>query len=331
MPSSAVERLKSLKRSIKSLTAGHFWLRYITLAGYRALCAGASALSGRTTSGAAHAEHRTEESVTYIQTVFDNYKAAAGVEHFWGKVAEVGPGDSCGIGLMFLANGCEHTDLVDRFLSARNEQDQQAINGAIVQRFPQLEPFVQNGDLSERSFKNLTRHYGQSAKAETFFENNKGYNVIVSCAVLEHLYDPLRALSAMISALNPGGMMLHQVDCRDHGQFSSHFHELKFLELPSLPYSPLRWGGGPNRVRLGSYVNVLRQERLDFTVYITSLAGVRELMPPCTRMEQIAPEVINVSRQYVSKVRKRLAEPFRNMRDEDLMVTSFLMVARKGG
>jgi 2-polyprenyl-3-methyl-5-hydroxy-6-metoxy-1,4-benzoquinol methylase len=50
--------------------------------------------------------------------------------------------------------------------------------------------------------------------AEEFFLSHHGYDFILSCAVIEHLYNPLAALRAMAKALNPGGVMIHAVDCR---------------------------------------------------------------------------------------------------------------------
>lgn len=325
-----VRRLASqVKGNVRSLTGKQFWVRYSTLALYRALCAGASAVTAITTSGAAHAERSTEEALAYIESVFNKYKVAGGLNHFHGKVAEIGPGDSCGVGLMFLADGCRQVDLIDRFFSARNERQQQEINCAIVQKFPQLSPRLVDGDFSERSFSGLTRYYGETAAAESFFERNTGYDFIVSCAVLEHVYDPLRSIAGIAAALNPGGMMLHQVDCRDHGQFSTNFHELKFLELPPTMYSPLKWGGGPNRIRLSNYVSVLRQQPVDYKILVTSLAGIPQPLDSGLPFEQLPPSVLEQSRSYVSQVRRRLASPFRNMADEDLMATSFMIVAKK--
>src|SRR5258708_15869257 len=325
------KNLRRLKQGIRSLTAGHFWLRYPTLAAYRALCAAASALTGFTMSGAAHTDHSTDEAVGYITSVFDKYKSAAGIKCFHGKVGEIGPGDSCGIGLMFLADGCNQVDLVDRCFAARNKKEQEAIKRALVRRVPQLASLVGNGDFSESSFTGLTRYYGESAAAETFFDTNRGYDFIVSCAVLEHVYEPLRAVRAAATALNPGGMMLHQVDCQDHGQFSTHFHELQFLELPPSMYSPLKWGGGPNRVRLSSYINVLQEQGLGYEVYVTSLAGVPARLPDCTKISQIPQPLLDISHRYVSQVRGGLARVFRDMSDEDLMVTSFMLVVKKAG
>lgn len=328
----AVHRIAArCKSNVRSLTGNQFWLRYGTLAAYRGLCAGLSALTGFTTSGAAHAERNPEEAVAYIVSVFNKYKLAAGLESFYGKIAEVGPGDSCGVGLMFLADGCRQVDLIDRFFSARNEKQQQEINRAIVARFPQLSSRMLNSDFSEKSFSCLSRYYGEAAAAETFFQRNSGFDFIVSCAVLEHVYDPLRSIATAASALNPGGMMLHQIDCRDHGQFSTTFHELKFLELPASMYSPLKWGGGPNRVRLSAYVKTLQEQPLDYKILITSLAGIPEPLDFALPFEQLPPSLVDRSRQYVSQVRPRLAAPFRQMADEDLIATSFMIVAKKKG
>lgn len=328
--SSALEQsLKSFKQKVKSLTGGHFWVRYLTLAPYRALCAGTAALTGLTRSGARHAQWSVEEAFGHIRAVFSMYKAAAHVDRFYGRVAEIGPGDSCGIGLMFLADGCNQVDLVDRFFSMRNEQQQGEINRAIVAQFPALSALRRNGDFSEKSFAKLSRYYGEKAAAETFFQPKNSYDFIVSCAVLEHVYDPLRAVSAMASALKPGGMMLHQVDCRDHGQFSEQLHELKFLELPASLYSPLKWGGGPNRVRLGAYLKAVKEAGLEATIYVNSLAGLGEEMPACTTFENLPPGFLDKSRNCVSQIRPRLAHPFRDMPEEELMITRFLMVAKK--
>lgn len=323
--------LLRVKANVRSATANQFWLRYSTLAAYRAICAGASTLTGFTTSGAAHADRNEEEAVGYITSVFDKYRAASGLDRFHGKVAEIGPGDSCGIGLMFLADGCEQVDLVDRFYSDRDENHQQAINRIIVKTNPSLAALLRDNNLSEKSFSGLSRHYGQNAAAEVFFENNHAYDFIVSCAVLEHVYDPLRAIKAASAALKPGGMLLHQIDCRDHGQFSTSFHELKFLELPSTLYAPLKWGGGPNRVRLSAYRSTLNSLPLDFKILVTSLAGVPEPLEPALPLDQIAKSTLDASREFVNRVRKSFAAPFCDMPDEDLMVTSFMLVAKRRG
>jgi len=123
--------------------------------------------------------------------------------------------------------------------------------------------------------------------------------------------------------------MVHCVDCRDHGLFSEQFHELKFLELPEVLYAPLKWRGGPNRIRLSSYVDVLQRESLEYSIYIRRLAGVKEEIPPKTTFEQIDESLLQASRTYVVSIRRSLASPFSQMDEQDLMVQGFSIYARR--
>jgi SAM-dependent methyltransferase len=192
---------------------------------------------------------------------------------------------------------------------------QDAVNKAILSQYPKINA----GELS--------RHYGESAAAETFFLANKGYDFIFSCAVLEHVYDPIASLHAMYRALNPGGTMVHIVDCRDHGQFSDKLHDLSFLRLPKLLYRPLGASGGPNRVRCSAYVDAVEALGMSHKLYITALAGIPELLPLGTTWDVISPELLTRSRQHVAGIRNQLATSFKGMSDEDLMIASFALVA----
>jgi hypothetical protein len=261
--------------------------------------------------------------------VFDDYKIVAGVNGFQGKAAEIGAGDSCGVALLFLANGCEQIDLVDRFFSPRDNTRQQEINRIIVSRHPDLQSHCIDKAYLETSFRGLKRHYGEKAAAETFFKNQQGYSAIVSRAVFEHLYDPLAAISFSAKALATGGIMVHFVDCRDHGLFSAQSHELKFLELPALLYSPLKWRGGSNRIRLSSYVQALELAPVEYSIYVRHLAGVSGELPERTAFDQIDKSLLAQSRSYVASIRRHLAQPFSQMDDEDLMVQGFSIYARR--
>lgn len=289
------------------------WLRYAALAPYRALCSLGISIGGTTSSG--HHSDMAETS-KYVDRIFSEYKFYSGVEHFHGRAAEIGPGDLSGVGLRLLGDGCLHVDLVDRFKSKSDPAIQNQINSAILAQHPQA------------NAAELARHYGESAAAETFFRANKGYDFIFSCAVLEHVYDPVGALQAMHGALNPGGTMVHIVDCRDHGQFSDKLHDLSFLRLPKLLYRPLGASGGPNRVRCSAYMNAVKAMGMSHKLYVTALAGIPELLPLGTMRDDIFPELLTRSRQHVAEIRKKLATPFRSMSDEDLMIAGFALVAR---
>ncbi len=300
------------------------------LAPYLGLKALIATFTRKTIAGSTHLESSVDEAVRYILGAFNDYKSLAGVEHFSGNVAEIGPGDSCGVGLLFLADGCERVDLIDRFHSPRDEAHQRKINECLLQYRPEFLSRYLDSEFSEDSFKGLVRHYGRSASAESFFrETSEKYSVVVSRAVFEHLYDPLAALSTSIQALRPGGIMVHGIDCRDHGLFSNHFGDLTFLQFSRFFYAPFKWNGGPNRVRLSAYRKALNNEPVEYETYPIQLAGVTGSIPLPTRLPDVDPRMLEASKAYVDQVRPRLASPFRDMEDEDLMVQGFFLVARK--
>jgi hypothetical protein len=317
------------KQYIGRVTSRYFWTRYLALAVWLPLRAFLAVVTGRTGAGSTHASINLDESLKYVTRVFDDYRILAGVDRFHGKIAEIGSGDSCGVALMFLAHGCEHIDLVDRFFSPRDNSRQQEINRIIVSQHPELGSRCINDVYSESSFRGLERYYGENAAAETFFRNHNGYAAIVSRAVFEHLYDPLAAIAFSAKALVSGGTMVHFVDCRDHGLFSTQFHELKFLELSAFLYSPLKWRGGPNRIRLSSYIQALKQAPVEYSIYIRHLAGLSVELPERTTFDQIEKSLLAESHSYVNSVRRQLARPFSQMDDQDLMVQGFAIYAQR--
>src|ERR1041385_475164 len=121
--------LQPIKIRIKSATSKSFWLRYCTLAGYRVLCSALIHLTGKTMSGCYTVS--APEALQHAHDVFALFKFVTKIERFQGKVADVGPGESCALGLLFLADGCSHVDLPDRF-SFPDSPLQQDVNRSIV-------------------------------------------------------------------------------------------------------------------------------------------------------------------------------------------------------
>jgi hypothetical protein len=283
-----------------------------------------------TNSGATHASLSVEESLAYITGVFDDYKRYSEVNTFHGRVAEIGPGDNCGVALMFLADGCDQVDLLDRFYSRRDDQQQSRIYQKLLELRPELRMRRRNvSTFEESTFDGVHRYYGKEASAENFFLSHGPYNFIVSRATLEHVSDPCAALSSMASALASGGMLLHKVDLGDHGMFSPEFHELKFLEVPEWCYSMMtRASGRPNRVLGDKYCALLRKANLQFSILVTRLAGVGDITPH-RPYEEIPTELRQKSLTYIRSVRPRLARRFRSISDEVLSVTGFFLIAKR--
>lgn len=283
-----------------------------------------------TMSGTLHSELSEADSIAYIEDVFEDYRRYSGVSDFYGKIAEIGPGDNCGVGMLLRHSGAEWVDLVDRFYSKRNEAAQAGIYRTLIGKYPALKTLIGDADLAnEASFGLLRRHYGENAAAERFFAMNTGYDFIVSRAVFEHLYDPLLALRGMVAALKPGGYLLHKVDLRDHGMFSGGFHELKFLEVPGGLYHCMTSASGrPNRVLVHAYRSTLNALGMKSQYLVTRLAGVGEILPH-RPYEEIDAGLRSKAIAFVQSVRSNFAASFHDVSDEDLSVAGLFLVAKK--
>ena len=283
-----------------------------------------------TTSGTLHSGWSPKDGVSYIEEVVRDYLAYARVNRFAGKAAEIGPGDNCGVALMLLANGCDHVDLADRYYSKRNPAEQAAIYRALAERHASVREILADADLfDEKTFPRLKRYYGKGAAAEEFFSSHHDYDLIVSRAVGEHLYDPVRAVAEMARALRPGGLLLHKVDLRDHEMFSLYHDELTWLEVPQPLYRRMTAASGrPNRVLVHEYRDALSRAGLKASVLVTRLAGVGDITP---HREYDAIDISTRQRaeRFVNARRRRFATKFHSVPTKDLATTGIFIVASK--
>lgn len=267
-----------------------------------------------------------DADIAYARKVAAMYLAAA--PNIGGTVAELGPGGNAATGLLLLERGCTRIDLVDRFAFAHDQARLNAMYRRMIDASPALSSRI--GTPSDLS-PHVEAYVGEQAAAEVFFDSHRGYDAITSCAVLEHLYDPLQALESMTEALNPGGVLLHQVDLRDHGMFTAGgHHELTFLTLPGWLYPHLtRRRGRPNRILLPRYREALSRLPLETELKVTHLVGVGEIDP--SPYQQIPAPVRERAEAEVERIRPRLAREFANLPASDLAVAGFFLRGRKLG
>jgi SAM-dependent methyltransferase len=246
-----------------------------------------------------------------------------------GRIAEVGPGGNAAVALNLLAHGAASVDLLDRFAFSHDPAHLQRLYLRILAGDARLAGRgLDAADLAP----DVRFHVGEEAAAERFFAEHRGYDAILSCAVLEHLYDPLGALEAMAAALNPGGVLLHQVDLRDHGMFSAAGHdELTFLTLPGWLYPHMtRRRGRPNRVLIDRYRETLAGLGLDHRLLVTHLVGGEALAVPLP-YEDIPADLRAAAQARVAAIRPRLASEFRAVGDTDLAISGFFLAAKLAG
>ena len=281
-----------------------------------------------TTSGARHADKPLAESIGYIRKVHRDYLSYGGVQSLTGVVAEIGPGDNFGVALLLLANGATEIHAIDRYFSKRDPQTQRQIYRTLAAEEGADTLF--DGEPSETTMRGL--HYHPGVAAEEYFSAGRPerpcFDAIISRAVLEHLYDPIGALSDMAHALRPGGKLIHRIDFRDHGMFSDH-HPLTFLTIPDALYRRMtRQSGRPNRVLVNAYRRWLEQSGLSGNILVTRLAGIQGDFDP-SAWADLDQSMREQGLETARQIRPRLAKLFQSLNDEDLAVAGITLVAEK--
>jgi SAM-dependent methyltransferase len=286
-------------------------------------------------TGATHMTRSATESVAYIEEVFTDYKKYGEIDKFFGRVAEIGPGDNAGVALLMKHDGCTQVDLIDRYYSPRNLEQQKKIYEALSQKY-ELDYLRTKDYWDEQGFANIT--WQTNLPAEVYFSEcaasqGEVYDFIVSRAVLEHLYDPLEALRQGISSLKPGGKMCHKIDLRDHGMFTPMHHDLLFLQVPTSIYSLMTKNSDrPNRIMVHRYRKMLEplknQGIIDYSLLVTHLVSVGEITPHQT-FSDIDPQKQRQAINFVREHRQKLVEEFRHLDDRDLAISGvFLIIAK---
>lgn len=266
-----------------------------------------------------------EADIAYADSVVANYArhgAAAG------RVAEIGPGGSALTALFLIDRGAQSVELLDRFAYTHQQASLDRAYGMVIERSERLRSlFPDAPDLTPH----ISFHTGEGAAAERYFLTHTGYDTICSCAVFEHLMDPIAALARATDALKPGGLMVHYVDFRDHGMFTAGgAHELTFLTIPQWLYPHMsRARGRPNRVLVDRYRAGCEHLELEFQILATSLVGVGAIEE--TPLGEIPGELMDRAVRRVMEVRHKLAPAFRDLPPADLAVDGIAVIARKPG
>lgn len=258
-----------------------------------------------------------------------------------GTIAELGPGDSIGIGLAALLSGAKSYyafDIVNYTHHARNRHVFHELVELFRNRedipdekeFPAVRPVLESygfprNVLSESRLQDCLRQErvdsireeleGRHPSMHRFISyiapwdcktviKSDSIDMVYSQAVLEHVSDLKGTYQSLFKWLRPGGVMSHQIDLKSHGcaeEWNGHW-----------TYSDFRWrlmlGSRPwliNRVPLSGHIELLRRNGFD-VVY-----QQRAPAPGC------------------GIHRSRLAARFRNIPDQDLNTSGAFIQAIK--
>jgi SAM-dependent methyltransferase len=136
------------------------------------------------------------------------------------SVLEIGPGNNFGVALVLKCAGAGRVAVTDRFLARYQEKYHgplyRAMRKAVAAAFPALDlapfdGFVAAGTHASGAVECIEMPLERCA------ERHAGdFDLVLSNAVLEHVYDPAQAAKSLFAILAPGGKGYHQVDFRDH-------------------------------------------------------------------------------------------------------------------
>lgn len=278
------------------------------------------------------------ESVQYITLQFEDYLRYSGLapEQIEGKrFLELGYGDNVGVALKFLASGAEQVVCLDKFSSQRDVEHELKIYRSLRETLSseervRFDEIVSLGDGIHFNSERLRCINGIQLETaiESLAELSKPFDLIVSRAVLEEIYNSDSLFAATDKVLAPGGYMLHKIDLSDYGIFSGGgMHPLTFLTISNSVYRLMATDSGiPNRKLITYYRNKMKSLGYDAKIFITSIIGSGTLAEPRDDVDVDYPKAAVA---MVEDIRSRLAADFRKLPDSELIVDGIFLVARK--
>jgi hypothetical protein len=179
--------------------------------------------------------------------------------------------------------------------------------------------------------KRLQYVYGQGVEEAGRNFAPESYDVIVSNAVLEEVYDLDALFTVLDRLLAPGGRQVHVIDLRDYGMFSKFgFHQLEFLTLSDGVYRYMTESTGqPNRHLLNYYRDKMTALGYQATIYRTWVLGANRGLDPHPTELRYGRDYTDANLALLSTIRPRLLPRYRQLSDEDLLTQGILLVADK--
>jgi SAM-dependent methyltransferase len=293
-----------------------------------------------TEHGSTHSRKTLDESLRYIEEQFQDYLTYGQLSpnQLWGKkILELGFGDNVGVALRFLSAGAAKVICIDKFCSRRDESREREIYSALREKLSreERERFDKAVDLADAiSFDasriSYVRGLDLEPAAQALQIREETFDIIISRAVIEEIYDPAAVFTQADKLLAPGGLMLHKIDLSDYGIFTDGgMHPLTFLTIPHSVYRLMASDSGiPNRKLIGYYREQMRELGYDTRLLITDTVGHGPLVPH-KEIAELDQAYFRTALPVINEIRPKLAQEYQQMTDEELLVRGVFLVARK--
>jgi SAM-dependent methyltransferase len=273
-----------------------------------------------------------------INHTFENYAQYAHLspESLNGaRVLEIGPGNNVGVALRFVAEGASRVVALDRFAGFQDTPFHRRLYAALRDQLAadkrrRVDEAIRLDGAFGLNESRLLHVQKAIEEIDALFPA-RSFDLIVSNAVLEEIYDTDAAFRAMDRLLAPGGQMMHAIDLRDYGMFTKHgFHPLEFLTVPDSIYRYMSESvGQPNRRLVDYYRTTMALLGYSSTIHITWIVGAPQRMAASRTTLRKGVDYSEETLTLIRQIRPGLLERYRQLPDEDLVVASILLEARK--
>jgi SAM-dependent methyltransferase len=290
---------------------------------------------GRTTPWVCEFEYNVDRCVEYANRVFNDYfeNAAIPVASIAGKrILEIGPGENLGVALRLLAAGAAEVVSVDRFNSLVDQTRQSEIYTSLLEQLTgtQRDRLKDVLTITDKTFSinpARLRYINNSIDELASVFPPMSFDLIISRAVLEHVFKIEQAMDVMELLLKKGGCMLHDIDFRDHGMFTSHdLHPLTMLSIPDKTWFAMTSNlGAPNRRLMGYYQSFFQKHAYACDITILRLFGEETDV----KLKTLSAE--NRNRVVARWAGHRLTKKYWTATEPELFVAAASFCARKPG
>lgn len=125
--------------------------------------------------------------------------------------------------------------------------------------------------------------------------------------------------------------MIHKIDLRDHGLFSSKgFHPLTHLTIPESLYRLMTYDSGkPNRKLINYYRQKMIDLGYDAKILISHIVSSEGEILPHKEAVIYGIDYFDYTISLIKNIRPHLMDEFKNMRDDELMVDGIFLTAKK--
>ena len=283
-------------------------------------------------------ESKIPTQLAHLKSVYEEMLQHSGIQP--GKVSgarviELGPGFTMTIPLLFAADGASYAVGVDKFVPFLTSSYYQHYYAQMRESLPAEKRERFDAALNQNPLTLNEARVRQVYKKELqdiVPELGPGtYDLIVSNAVMEEIYEPTPSFEAQVRLLRPGGVMVHNIDLRDYGMFTDRgFHPLEYLTVSDWVYQRMVEASGQQSRRLaGYYRQAATRLGLEPEIYITRVLNHPDPLPEPVRELRPGIDYTADDLRQLNVIRPRLQPQFRNLPDSELLAQSIIFVARK--